>query len=75
MIPLLLNFSKGNVDIRLTPGKKQAFEVGAGAAMLFFDLMIGSVPVCNISLRYKGNFRAAPSFMAQMTPEFKELYK
>lgn len=68
-------FSKGNVDIRLTPGKKQAFEVGAGAAMLFFDLMIGSVPVCNISLRYKGNFRAAPSFMAQMTPEFKELYK
>ena len=68
-------FSTGKVDIRLTPGKKQAFEVGAGAAMLFFDLMIGDIPVCNITLRYKGNFRSAPSFMAQMTPEFKKLYK
>ena len=68
-------FSKGKVDIKLTPGKTQAFEPGAGAAMLFFDLMIGVIPVCNISLRYKGNFRAAPNFLATPTKEFKELLK
>ena len=68
-------FSDGKVDIKLTPGKTQAFEPGAGAAMLFFDLMIGKIPVCNVSLRYKGNFRSAPSFLATMTPEFKKLYK
>jgi hypothetical protein len=24
-------------------------------------------------MRYKGNFRAAPNFLATMTPEFKEI--
>lgn len=68
-------FSKGEVDLIFTPGATQAFEKGAGAAVLKFDLLIGKVPLCNITLRYKGNFRAAPSFMATMTPQFKALYK
>ena len=59
------------VGFRKTPGAIQAFDVGATAAMLKFDLMIGDLPVCHIELRYKGNFRSAPSFLAKMTDEFK----
>lgn len=68
-------FSTGKVDLRFTPGAAQAFDKGAGAAVLKFDLIIGKTPLCNIVLRYKGNFRAAPSFLATMTPEFKAVYK
>ena len=68
-------FSKGKPKIIFTPGVKQAFEVGATAANLKFDLMIGKVTVCNITLRYKGDFRSAPNFNAVMTQEFKNLYK
>jgi len=68
-------FSKGKIDLRFTPGASQAFDAGAGAAVLKFDLIIGNLPLCNIVLRYKGNFRAAPSFLATMTPEFKAVYK
>ena len=59
------------VGFRKTPGAVQAFDEGATAAMLKFDLMIGDLPVCHIQLRYKGNFRSAPSFLATMTDEFK----
>ena len=68
-------FSKGKPKIVFTPGAKQAFDVGSKAANLKFDLMIGDVTVCNILLRYKGDFRSAPNFNAVMTKEFKELYK
>ena len=68
-------FSQGKPKIIFTPGVKQAFEVGATAANLKFDLMIGKVTVCNITLRYKGDFRSAPNFNAIMTDEFKKLYK
>jgi hypothetical protein len=67
--------SKGSVDLVFTPGKTQPFEEGATAAILKFDLLMNSVPLCNISLRYKGNFRAAPLFLATMTDEFKAMYK
>ena len=67
--------SKGEVDLQFTPGVAQAFDPGAPAATLKFDLILGGIPLCNISLRYKGNFRAAPSFLAVMTPQFKEMYK
>ena len=68
-------FSTGKVDLKFTPGATQAFDQGAGAAVLKFDLLIGKLPLCNIILRYKGNFRAAPSFLATMTPQFKAIYK
>jgi len=67
--------SKGDVDLVFTPGSTQAFQPGATAAVLKFDLVLGGVPLCNISLRYKGNFRSAPSFLATMSPEFKAIYK
>jgi len=67
--------TNGRVTIRPTPGETQAYMDGATAAMLFFDLMIGKMPIAHIKLRYKGNFRSAPSFTAEMTDEFKGLYK
>lgn len=65
----------GKNTIRPTPGETQAYMEGATAAMLAFDLMIGNMPVAHIKLRYKGNFRSAPSFTAEMTDEFKAMYK
>jgi len=68
-------FSKGKPKIIFTPGVKQAFDAGATAANLKFDLMIGKVIVCHIILRYKGDFRSAPNFNATLSDEFKNLYK
>ena len=68
-------FSEGKPSIRLTPGASQAFDKNASAANVKFDLMIGSITIANIVLRYKGNFRSAPNFTAEMTQEFKTIYK
>ena len=68
-------FSQGKPAMRLTPGAKQAFDAGATAANLKFDLMIGKLAIANITLRYKGDFRSAPNFNAVMTPEFKKIFK
>ena len=68
-------FSKGKVSIELDKNTKQAFEPGATAAILVFNMKIGKVNICTITLRYKGNFRAAPSFQAVMHDDFKALYK
>ena len=50
----------------------QAFDRGATAAVLYFRLTIGKVPIADITLRYKGNFQGAPSFQASLSSEFKE---
>ena len=68
-------FTQGKPKMVFTPGVKQAFEAGATAANLKFDLMIGKIAIANITLRYKGDFRSAPNFNATMTDEFKKLYK
>ena len=68
-------YTSGKAKMVLDPKKTQAYEKGATAAQLFFQLVIGSTPISNITLRYKGNFRAAPNFLATPTKEFKELLK
>ena len=68
-------YTSGKVKMILDPKRTQAFEKGATAAQLFFQLMVGSTPISDITLRYKGNFRAAPNFLATPTKEFKELLK
>lgn len=67
--------SRGKVDLKFTPGVAQAFDPNSTAAVLAFDLVLAGVTLCNIKLRYKGNFRSAPIFLAEMTKEFKEIYK
>ena len=68
-------FKTGKVRMTLDKRKTQAFEKGSTAAMLFFQLYVGKTPICDITMRYKGNFRAAPNFLAQITPEFKKILK
>jgi len=68
-------YTTGKVKMVLDPKRTQAYEKGSTAAQLFFQLYIGSTPISDISLRYKGNFRAAPNFLAIPTKEFKELLK
>ena len=67
--------SKGKVEMVLDPRKTQAYETGSTSAQLFFQLKIGDVPISEITMRYKGNFRAAPNFLAIPTKEFKDLLK
>jgi len=68
-------FSGGKAKMILTPGAKQAFDIGATAANLKFDLVVGKTTIANITLRYKGDFRSAPNFNAVATNEFKALLK
>ncbi len=68
-------YTSGKVKMILDPRRTQAYEKGSTAAQLFFQLVIGSTPISDITLRYKGNFRAAPNFLATPTKEFKELLK
>lgn len=66
-------FSKGRITMEYRQGKTQAFDPGAKKAGLFFTLKIGNVSVCDIEMRYKGSFSAAPFFLAEITHEFKSL--
>ena len=68
-------YTSGKVKMILDPKRTQAYEKGSTAAQLFFQLVVGSTPISDITLRYKGNFRAAPNFLAIPTKEFKELLK
>ena len=68
-------FTTGKVKMELDPRKTQAYETGATAAQLFFQLKVGTTPISDITMRYKGNFRAAPNFLAIPTKEFKDLVK
>ncbi len=68
-------FTSGKVKMELDLRKTQAYEKGATAAQLFFQLKVGDTPISDITMRYKGNFRAAPNFMAIPTKEFKDLLK
>ena len=68
-------YTSGKVKMMLDPKRTQAYEKGATAAQLFFQLVVGTTPISDITLRYKGNFAQAPNFLATPTKEFKELLK
>ena len=65
----------GKPSMKLNERKTQAFDRGATAAMLHLNLNIGTTPICDITLRYKGNFSSAPSFLATFSKEFKQALK
>ena len=68
-------FQTGKPSMKLNSSKTQAFDRGSTAAMLHMILSIGSSPICDVTLRYKGNFASAPSFLATFSKEFKESLK
>jgi len=65
----------GKPNMKLDSRKTQAFDKGSNAAMLHMNLNIGKTPICDVQLRYKGNFASAPSFLATFSKEFKESLK
>ena len=68
-------FKTGKPSMKLDKNKTQAFDRGSTAAMLHMILSVGSTPVCDVTLRYKGNFTSAPSFLATFSKQFKEALK
>lgn len=50
-----------------------SIQANANFAGLKFYLAIGNFPICEIALRYKGNFTSSPSFTGTMTERFKSL--
>ena len=68
-------FESGKPMMKLDPKKTQAFDSGSTAAMLHMILSVGSNPICDITLRYKGSFSSAPTFLATFSQEFKDSIK
>ena len=68
-------FKTGKPKMTLDKNKIQAFDKGSTAAMLHMILSVGSNPVCDVSLRYKGNFASSPSFLATFSKSFKDSLK
>ena len=68
-------FETGKPNMKLNSNKTQAFDRGATAAIVHFDLFVGTTKISDLQLRYKGNFQSAPSFQAQLSKEFKEALK
>ena len=68
-------FETGKPNMKLNSRKTQAFDKGATAAIVHFDLFVGTTKIADLQLRYKGNFQSAPSFQAQLSKEFKEALK
>lgn len=68
-------FESGKPMMKLDSKKTQAFDKGSTAAMLHMILSVGSNPICDITLRYKGSFSSAPTFLATFSQEFKDSIK
>jgi len=66
-------FAKG-LSTKVTKGKKQAWDAGAGAAKIFHTIYSGTTPLVEIEIRYKGSYTANPQFQASATPVFKSLF-
>lgn len=68
-------FETGKPTMKLNPKKTQAFDKNSTAAMLHMILSVGTNPICDITLRYKGSFSSAPTFLATFSKEFKDSLK
>ena len=45
-------------------------KIKSGAAKLFYKLSRAGVPILDLQLRYKGDFKQQPQFFANLAPEF-----
>ena len=74
-IATLTRIFNSNLVMKATPGKKQAWESGAGAAKVFFSIFSDGVKIIDLEIRYKGSYTANPQFQAVATPDFKKIFK
>ena len=58
----------------ITIDPKRTFT-GRGTASVAFTVSKGTLPILDVTLRYKGDFAAMPSFLATMTSEYKAFLK
>lgn len=55
--------------------KKNAYETGATASKIYFDIFMGSLKLADMEIRYKGKINQEPQFFATISPAFKAEYK
>ncbi len=64
-----------NYDLRKRRGTKHAFESGATAAKLQYEIFLNNIDIAYLEIRYKGNIKNEPQFFAEITTNFKKLLK
>ena len=74
-IETITRIFNSNLVLKPTPGKKQAWESGAGAAKVFFSIFSDGAKIIDLEIRYKGSYTANPQFQAVATPDFKKIFK
>jgi len=74
-IETITRIFNSNLVMKPTPGKKQAWEEGAGAAKVFFSIFSDGAKIIDLEIRYKGSYTANPQFQAVATPDFKKIFK
>lgn len=74
-IATLTRIFNSKLVMQPTPGKKQAWEEGAGAAKVFFSIFSDGAKIIDLEIRYKGSYTANPQFQAVATPDFKAIFK
>jgi len=57
------------------PDKRNAYERGATASKIYFDIFMGSLKLAEMEIRYKGKINQEPQFFATIAPAFKAEYK
>ena len=55
--------------------KKNAYELGATASKIYFDIFMGTLKLADMEIRYKGKINQEPQFFATISPAFKAEYK
>ena len=66
----LANLAGAEDKFEIKPDAKQKAETNA--AKVFYTLSKQNVPILDLQLRYKGDFKAQPQFFATITKEFKQ---
>ena len=66
----LANLAGAEDKFMIEPDDKQKAETNA--AKVFYTLSKQNVPILDLQLRYKGDFKAQPQFFATITKEFKQ---
>ena len=70
----LANLAGAEDKFTIKPDTKKKEE--ANAAKVYYQLSKQNVPILDLELRYKGDFKAQPQFFATITKKFKEqMYK
>jgi hypothetical protein len=74
-IEALTKIFNSTIEMKKTPGKKNAWEKGSNAAKVFLSIFSDGDKIIDMEIRYKGSYTANPQFQAVATPKFKAIFK